>query len=223
MIYNLTFNGKDLGLNGKNLAYDSGLPPFTIRLKFKEGTTPSFSKGTAVQVSSSPNIWDLTYNNPDWVHLCSAKADLLEVVSANTSGVKNMHEMFYYCWSLTTVSLFDTSNVTSMEHMFSSCPSLRSVPLFNTAKVTDMRRMFYICRALTSVPLFNTSKVTDISGMFYGCYKVQSGALALYRQASTQATPPAIHDDAFTDCGRDTTTGAAELAQIPTDWGGTMT
>lgn len=25
----------------------------------------------------------------------------------------------------------------------------------------------------------------------------------------------------FYDCGRDTVTGAAELAQIPSDWGGT--
>ena len=45
------------------------LPPYTIRLKFTEGVTPTFSKGTAVQVSSSPNIWDLTYENTDWNNL----------------------------------------------------------------------------------------------------------------------------------------------------------
>jgi hypothetical protein len=54
--------------------------------------------------------------------------------------------------------------------------------------------------------------------MFYNCYKVESGAYALYQQASTQTTPPSSHSNTFRNCGRDTTTGAAELAQIPSDW-----
>jgi len=54
--------------------------------------------------------------------------------------------------------------------------------------------------------------------MFYNCYKVESGALALYQQASTQATPPSSHSGTFSNCGRDTVTGAAELAQIPSNW-----
>jgi len=57
-----------------------------------------------------------------------------------------------------------------------------------------------------------------MSYMFSGCYKVESGALALYQQASSQATPPSTHNSAFYKCGRDTVTGAAELAQIPSDW-----
>lgn len=38
------------------------------------------------------------------------------------------------------------------------------------------------------------------------------------QQASTQANPPANHSYTFTNCGRDTPTGAAELAQIPSGW-----
>jgi hypothetical protein len=57
--------------------------------------------------------------------------------------------------------------------------------------------------------------------MFYNCHNVQSGALALYQQASTQATPPSAHTYCFNDCGDRTESGRAELAQIPTDWGGT--
>jgi hypothetical protein len=53
---------------------------------------------------------------------------------------------------------------------------------------------------------------------FYHCYKVQSGALALYRQASTQANPPTNHLRTFFECGSDTTTGAAELLRIDNDW-----
>jgi hypothetical protein len=86
-----------------------------------------------------------------------------------------------------------------------------------------MDSMFNSCSSLTTVPLLDTSSCTDMERMFSGCLYVQSGALALYQQASTQAIPPARHSDTFHDCGRNTTTGAAELAQIPTSWGGTMT
>jgi len=56
---------------------------------------------------------------------------------------------------------------------------------------------------------------------FHNCTKVESGALALYQQASTQTRPPSSHTYCFRSCGSDTTTGAAELAQIPSSWGGT--
>ena len=218
------------------------LPPFTIRLKYRDNVTPTFSKGTGVQVSSSPNIWDLTYESQDWSYLLDGQVDLIEVIDANTSGVTDMQGMFNNCSILSAVALFDTSDVTNMDSMFYSCRNLTSIPLFDTSKVTDMGEMLHYCRSLTTVPLFNTSKVTNMDRMcmscesltsipllntssctnmsqaFYACYNVQSGALALYQQASTQATPPSIYSGAFENCGSNTTTGAAELAQIPSDW-----
>jgi len=56
-----------------------------------------------------------------------------------------------------------------------------------------------------------------MSHMFHSCANVESGALALYQQASTQTTIP-THTQAFRDCGSNTVTGAAELALIPDDW-----
>lgn len=169
-----------------------GLPAYTIRLKFTDGVTPTFSKGTAVQVSSSPNVWDLTYNNTDWTDLTS-QLSMIEVLGANSTGVMNMTGMFYSCQSLTTVPLFDTSNV------------------------SDMNSMFGGCMALTTIPLFNVSSATDMGNMFYYCTNVQSGALALYQQASA-LNPPPTHSFTFNNCGSNTVTGAAELAQIPSDW-----
>ena len=149
------------------------LPPYTIRVLYRVGATPNFSKGTGVQVSQSPNIWDLTYNNTVWEGLLEDETLILEVLGANTSGVTNMSNMFKYCTSLTTAPLFDTSSVTNMSQMFDECTN------------------------------------------------VETGALALYQQASTQATPPSDHDRTFRHCGSGTVTGTAELAQIPSDWGGT--
>ena len=148
-------------------------------------------------------------------------ASLTSVCLFDTSAVTSTRSMFFKCTSLTSVPLFDTSAVTSMYYMFDFCTSLTSIPLFDTSSVTDIKGMFYSCTSLTSIPLFDTSAVTDISNMFYNCAKVEGGALALYRQASTQEIPPTITSNCFKYCGKDTTTGAAELAQIPTSWGGT--
>lgn len=242
------------------------LPPYTIRLRYNDGVTPTFSKGTGVQVSSSPNVWDLTYNNTSWGDLLTGHEDLLEVMGANTTGIANMRWMFYGCSRLASVSLFDTSSVTIMRYMFYGCSSLTSVPLFNTSSATDMSFMFCSCSNLTSVPLLDTSKCSNMQQMFDGCSSltsvplfdtssattmismfqncsslrsvplldtssatntitmfsycihVESGALALYQQASSQANPPEKHSEMFRNCGYLTTSGAAELAQIPGGW-----
>lgn len=197
-----TFNSKIMTLNDKWMEQSSAppgpapgpsLPSYTIRLKFTEGVTPSFGSGTAVQHSGTPNIWDLTYENSAWTRLLQNQYDLLEVIDANIIGVTEVSYLFRNCSGLTSVSLFDTSTV------------------------TVMFRMFQNCSGLTVIPLFDTSSATNMNGMFQNCTNVESGALALYQQASSQATVPE-HSGTFYSCGSDTITGAAELAQIPDEW-----
>lgn len=60
-ITNKTYNGHGLYRDVSVV-----LPDNTIRLLYKDNVTPTFSNGTAVQVSQNPNIWDLTYNNRFW-------------------------------------------------------------------------------------------------------------------------------------------------------------
>jgi hypothetical protein len=81
--------------------------------------------------------------------------------------------------------------------------------------------MLVACNSLKTIPLFNTASVTNMNSFAKWCYYVESGALALYQQASSQTNPPSDYTDCFTNCGANTTTGAAELAQIPSSWGGT--
>ena len=207
-----------IGGNLLQVITEPPLPPYTLRLKFTEGVTPTFSNGTGVQVSYSPNIWDLTYENSNWSSLLEYQSNLLEVIDANASNVESMIYLFNNCTSLTSVPLFDTHNVTYMLGMFYLCNSLTSVPLYDTSKVTNMDYMFTGCTSLTSIPLFDTSKVTDMDFMFADCSNVETGALALYQQASSQANPPSNHTQTFYNCGSNTTTGVAELAQIPSDW-----
>lgn len=214
----LSVNGNNLSVNWNLLGVNSDLLPYTIRLKYSQGTTPTFSKGTGTLVDAQQNIWDLTYQNNNWSYLLENHGALLEVLGGNTTNITNMFQMFNNCRTLTQVALFDTSNVTNMQSMFYGCVSLVQVPLFNTTNVSNMFQILYGCQSLTSLPLFDTSNVTNMNVAFADCYKVQSGALALYQQASTQATPPTSHLQTFRYCGRDTETGSDELEQIPSDW-----
>lgn len=202
----LTYNGVRVSFGGSTLSYGDplnplGLPPYTVRVKFKSGYSPSSQTDvTHTLVDATENIWDYyKYQNSNTFNgLLRNDVNLLEVLGANTSGVTDMSYMFANCSALTTVPVFDTSSVTTTSYMFNNCTSLTTVPLFDTSSLVIMARMFYYCTA------------------------VESGALALYTQASTQATPPTNHSYTFKNCGINTTTGAAELAQIPSNWGGTM-
>ena len=244
-------NGSDVYVTGKfDVNYNPlNLPPYTIRILYDDGIVLDYPNSTFVQVSTSPNIWDITHNDSDWFGALSAAyhSDVnnhaLEVLGANTSGVTsmlglfntfinlrkvalfdtsnvtNMSNMFYDCYSLTTIPLFDTSKVTNMSNMFYYCTSLESVPLLDTGVVRDMETMFYNCTSLKHIPLFNTIAGPNMNYTFYNCKNVESGALALYRQASSQgAMRITEHNATFRNCGSDTTTGAAELAQIASDW-----
>lgn len=143
---------------------------------------------------------------------------LTSVPAYNTSKVTTMRLSFRDCSSLSSIPWFDTSKVTDIEMMLSNCSNISSVPLYDTSNVVSMGGMLEICTSLTSLPLFNTSKVTYMNAAFNYCVNVQSGALALYQQASTQTNPPSSHFYTFTHCGINTQTGSAELAQIPIDW-----
>jgi surface protein len=224
-----TFNNKVLknSDNNKWLIKKEGLPPIaanTIRVRTSDNNVPSkginTSYETATLVAGTSDIYDVYKSGTSFEYILSNSTNVVEVLGANTSAITNMNYAFESCTSLSSVPLFDTSKVTRMSYMFFNCSSLTTVPLFDTSNLEYMTYMFRQCSSLTIIPLFNTSKLSNMTGAFQLCRNVQSGALALYQQASSKAHPPS-HTDTFKDCGRDTVTGAAELAQIPSSWGGT--
>lgn len=177
-----TFNNKILVNNNKILKAPSvdpynplGLPPYTIRVRYTQGITPSFSKGAGALVDAENNIWDLTYEKSNWSRLFvpyiwAPDNNLIEIVGSNSESVTSMYELCYNCTGLKYITQLDTRNVQNIDRGFISC------------------------------------------------FNVESGALALYQQMSTQDKPTSWHAYTFRDCGRDTVSGAAELAQIPSDW-----
>lgn len=104
------------------------------------------------------------------------KATSISLKGANTTNVKDMHNMFANCDNLTSLDLsgFNTSEVTNMHHMFHYCSSLTSLDVsgFDTSNVGNMENMFCGCSSLTSLELggsFKTNKVTNMADMFYDC------------------------------------------------------
>ena len=184
-----------------------GLPANTVRVRTSDGNAPIKVNGggsssttsyeTATLVTGTSDTYDVYKSGNDFYNLLYMSSNVVEVLGANTSGITNMRAMFRECTRLNNVALFDSSSATNMNYMLHNCTPLISVPLFDTSNAKYVIRM--------------VSK----------CVNVQSGALALYQQLSSQANPPTQYSNAFADCGKNTITGSAELAQIPSSWGGT--
>ena len=203
----------------------------TLRFEFsKMDYNPTVAgvgtSGTWKKVSAKfNNVWDWTKSGTSFSNAFenafNDSDNLVSLIDAgDTSTITSMYRMFYGCTSVIRISLFNTTNVTTMTHAFNSC-SLTDIPLFDTSSVTHMSYAFNFCYKLRNIPLFDTSSVTNMSCAFNHCYNVNGGALALYQQASAQTTPPSNYTDCFKYCGKNTETGAAELAHIPASWGGT--
>jgi len=171
------------------------LPANTIRVRTSDGNPPnkgSASYETATLVEGTTDVYDVYKSGTSFKNLLYNSSNVIEVLGGNTTGITDMSYMFYYIEMLKTVAVFDTSTVSNMD------------------------RMFYACTDLKAVPLLNTSLASNTYRMFYGCRSVETGALALYQQMS--AHPPFTHGQTFRNCGSSTTTGSAELEQIPSDW-----
>lgn len=225
-----------LGFNNKILRYNQkwikpwvdplnplNLPPNTVRVRTSDGEPPKklvdyTSYETAVLVPGTTDVYDVYKSGTSFRNMLYNSDNLVEVLGANTSGITDMRSMLLGITGMQSVQLFDTSSVTDMSYMFKNAEGLTSIPLFDTSSCTNMANMFEDCTYLTSVPLFNTSSATNMDYMFYECIRVESGALALYQQASGQTNPPSSHYRTFYGCGRYSTSGAEELAQIPDDW-----
>lgn len=121
--------------------------------------------------------------------------------AVDTSGVTDMHHMFYFCEKLRQLDLrcFDTSNVTTMQAMFAGLTSCTDIDVssFDTAKVKDMSMMFAYCSELYSLDLssFNTRTVSNMSAMFQLCKKLELLDIAKFSPYSLLN-----HTRMFADC-----------------------
>ena len=184
-------------------------------------TKLTYGYDSMTQVSVSPNVWNVTLSSGGYMSQFSswaATSDLISVV-ANLQGLgSSLTAMFTAQLGLKEAVIYIGTDVTDLTAFFAGSRGLEKLTLVGGGNVTNYSSLCSSCESLKKVPSVNTSSATNVMDMFGNCHAVESGALALYQQMSSQATPPATHDACFRDCGINTVTGAAELAQIPTDW-----
>ncbi|MBR2306066.1 MAG: BspA family leucine-rich repeat surface protein [Fibrobacter sp.] len=172
-----------------------GLLKDYIVMRFTEGYTPTFSKGTVEQISVSPNDWKLsTMNDYNWRELLLGQTELLEVLDMKATGITDMYEMFKNCTKLTTVHVLDTtsengrksvgymfqgcSKLTSLPPLkiydspfgiFSGCSSLSEIPELDTSEMSGSCYCMFNGSGITEIPYMDLSKVTYLESAFSSC------------------------------------------------------
>jgi surface protein len=166
-----------------------------------------------INIIDTPEIIDMT----DAFKHCTNLVNIPRYF--NLVSVVDMTGAFSQCYSLVHLPEFvNSSNLRILKATFGECISLIDIPLFDTSNVTDFEQAFEYCRSLKEVPLLDVSSVTNCPRMFATTINVESGSLALYNRLQALGAQITEHGDCFENCGSDTVTGAAELAQIPSGW-----
>ena len=190
------------------------LPAKTFRVKLGSSWAgdPSI---TVTQVEG--DIYDITFPSDSAINSFS-KSAVTGLLGANGTGLTAVPTSLI---SLTgTVGNLYLPDTTSL-YMFFAGSSITSIGAIYAPNVTTINEMCDYNSNLTAVPDLDVSNVTSCNNAFYGCTNVESGALALYNKLAALGAQITGHSNTFTGCGSNTVTGAAELAQIPTSWGGT--
>lgn len=165
------------------------------------------SIATWTQVSSSPNRWKLTLNK---------------------FGEVLLNYVPYYGLCFLFSSPFTDNNGSLVPENLGggTCKLIDSGNLDITDSdnviCESMDRMFCNCTGLTYIAPLHCSNVQNVGGMFNGCTEVTEGALAQYTWFNTYGININNHSGTFSNCGSNTQTGTAELAQISVGWGGTL-
>jgi hypothetical protein len=167
------------------------------------------SISTWTQVSSSPNRWKLTLNNFGHVSVASVDYGIgLPFLFADHNQSGQPGYLIPGNLGGGSCKLIDSGNLNITDSVGQTCET--------------MDRMFTNCTGLTYITPLHCSNVQNVGGMFQGCTFVTEGALAQYNWFNTYGVNINNHSGTFTGCGTGTQTGAAELAQIPVGWGGTL-
>lgn len=148
---------------------------------------------------------------------------LSSIPNISTSACSEFGWMFAGCKSLVKAPDIDfNQNDATCYEMFSDCTSLSSLPKYDFSKVhsyIDFGGFCWNCSSLSAIPDFEFADGVQgqVVGGFYNCVNVQSGALNLYNKLKGSFG----HDyRTFEDCGKNNSSGLADLYQIPTAWGG---
>lgn len=174
------------------------------------------------------SLTNVSINTSDVTVFDYAFQDCTSLITApilDMSHADSTYAMFFNCSSLVNIPQYASNMLADASYMFADCSSLVTVPLFNFINLRTTRSMFEDCTSLTALPAFSSATLHLVSAtyaMFEGCINVESGIVDFYNSLINKSGlvthPVTDYARTFRDCGSNTVTGAAELAQIPSDW-----
>jgi surface protein len=95
-----------------------------------------------------------------------------DISTWNVQSVENMSNMFLTCYSFNgDISEWNVQNVLTMERMFFRCQVFnRNLTNWNVQRVTNMYLMFCFCSVFNGdISSWNVSNVINMANMFFGC------------------------------------------------------
>ncbi len=159
----------------------------------------------------------------NWTQLqLSSFCSWTKITSVNFSNCrpKKSDNMFAGCSELLAAPNIDLSLCTSVYYMFGECTKMRTSPDYDIHSANNISTMYENCESLTTIPdLTVSTSMTNCHRAFAGCRNASGGILRMYNKLKDISTIT-DHVGCFYNCGVDSPTGAAELAQIPSDWKG---
>lgn len=154
------------------------LPNRTIRVEFSQGYVPTQGLSRE-QVSSNPNVWDITVNMDGFMQLFRHNEYLLKILACNTYAPGGYYEnmftqMCYDCPNLTKVPMFNLSNASNCVGMFSGCENLTYLPEFSFNRSTqygwtDLELSSFCSWTKISSVNFSNCRPKYADNMFIGC------------------------------------------------------
>lgn len=157
--------------------------------------------------------------------------ELETVGTYDASSATDIERMYAFCEKLKRVNPMPVKAGCNMSRVFDTLvegsstqyqSSLEEIPNWDWTKASTLAKVFRGCTALTSIPDMGVpTNATTCASMFENCPNISSGITRAYNNLSSSSSIT-THTSTFKNCGSNTTTGSAELTQIPEDWGGTM-
>lgn len=157
---------------------------------------------------------------------CSA---LVDVPEYDTHNVTNFEAMFSGCSSLVEIPDFDLTaasgdewhwyaNLGGLSSFCKNCVSLEHVQDIDAPNCSRLYEAFNGCTSLKHIPNINCKSNAIAERVFMDCVNAESGILDSYNNFVSIGL--SAQEDAYLNCGVNTPTGSAELAQIPDNWKG---
>ena len=180
--------------------------------------------GWCENLTSLPEFsFDSSVHFTNWTDLnLSSFCSWTKITSVNFTNCRpqNSSNMFIGCSELLAAPNIDLSLCTVINSMFELCSKMRTSLDYDIHSANNISSMYKDCESLTTIPDLTVSQsMTDCSYAFCGCRNASGGILRMYNKLKDISTIT-NHVGCFSDCGIDSPTGAAELAQIPSDWKG---